>query len=1168
MKNKHFFNIKAAKTAAFLTAAVIMLTIILTAGILPGKTYADEIDPLDFSKEGDNLTRSMDTAEIFRAIKGSELSDTEKAYLEASGTGYTLTYSFAIPSDCVSISVSGKDITVSAAEYSYKAANGVTVQWIPETVRWNDSSAKIKKTENGYAAVLRDADKGKEIDFTVTYGAKLTISDREFADRIVNGTFYTAKDARNSMRQYEKDLESYKSALSKYQKYEKKYETYLNEMAEYRSALNVYNTYSAALARYNRYLEDLETYKKDLEKYNNYITDINTFDQRLADYNAALAIYNEEMKDYDKYLLYRAEVDDALKCMNALESVFVKSSEGHQMYATLTGSTVSEVVAQKDKLVNVGGVSEEDIDNAGASTQKLISLLNSYKECKTEAAKLAWYQKNYTSLRDNFKLLYSSLYSLMGSRTVRVGLRDKGKYERYCQFVAHLYIISTGLDDSVIPTASWTIDKHPLNEVLEKEYIIEDINCANPKGVTLPPFMEEVPMPVLPMERPVYPQTVIYEPLLPEKVEKPKTIQEPQKPTAPDPVENPGEEPVKPQQSEELAALVSRFEKGKLTKRSLPEGDISVKVSSSLSVFMPPENQTEYPYYNFCNEDGSLIGHAFLKEGSFDRDITPEMPSDPRMQYTFEGWITSDGTKADWESLPSGTTVYPRWNREYIYHTVTWVLYSAKETETFTQTYIHGDLPECEKSPEIEAEPEYLYSFLGWNSEIVPVTEDVTYEALYEKTERTYAVKWVLGDEIYTVAEKYNSIPSCPVVPESGKILSSTRYSGFLGWDVQPSPVTSDITYTACFGEEYIVPVTEGKMSGQGLETDFSSEDGAFLVTVPESADAVDLFFLMRKASIEGSDIVLSLSNGAEIRIPSKISANMTEKNATILKIYTGKAGNSQQYSWNYTGIVCIDAGKAEIVPEGAVITVPFEETAGGDALGLGRNTPSENISDYTQVSVYTSSGTHTFVCQDSCCVFVLVPSFPVNLSSENPGIDSDLHRAIPGQAVTVSAVPPKGVLLTSVTVSSPDGLFSSFTVPASENTASFDMPAGSAAVLFNYEEQIFTVRFVVEGVTLSEKQYRYGETIVLPETPVKESSGGIAYTFSGWSPSVVSSVCADAVYEGHFNKTEEATSDKYAVSPYGSHVPVWFIILLIIAALAVCLIILNILKKKKVRKG
>ena len=57
---------------------------------------------------------------------------------------------------------------------------------------------------------------------------------------------------------------------------------------------------------------------------------------------------------------------------------------------------------------------------------------------------------------------------------------------------------------------------------------------------------------------------------------------------------------------------------------------------------------------------------------------------------------------------------------------------------------------------------------------------------------------------------------------------------------------------------------------------------------------------------------------------------------------------------------------------------------------------------------------------------------------------------------------------------------------------------------------------------------YQSGDTLVLPADPTKDPDGNKIYTFTGWSPVVVTTVTADATYTAQFRESIQSTNDEY----------------------------------------
>ena len=94
--------------------------------------------------------------------------------------------------------------------------------------------------------------------------------------------------------------------------------------------------------------------------------------------------------------------------LEVLEKLFVKDSNKWEMYASLMGNTVTQVVNRRDELV-AAGCNAKDIHAAGEATEKLRRLMKGYfalrgaqyaSEHEKITALYSYYTQNYTALRD------------------------------------------------------------------------------------------------------------------------------------------------------------------------------------------------------------------------------------------------------------------------------------------------------------------------------------------------------------------------------------------------------------------------------------------------------------------------------------------------------------------------------------------------------------------------------------------------------------------------------------------------------------------------------------------------------------------------------------------------------------------------------------------------
>ena len=128
--------------------------------------------------------------------------------------------------------------------------------------------------------------------------------------------------------------------------------------------------------------------------------------------------------------------------------------------------------------------------------------------------------------------------------------------------------------------------------------------------------------------------------------------------------------------------------------------------------------------------------------------------------------------------------------------------------------------------PTRAADTQYTYyGFIGWDPAVAAVEEDVTYQAVYDKTVNKYSITWKNGD---TVLEIDQGVPYGTMPDYNGptpEMAGTDQYIyPFSGWEPAVSTVAGDTTYEAVFtqtGHPYTVtfdtaggsarsPVTQG----------------------------------------------------------------------------------------------------------------------------------------------------------------------------------------------------------------------------------------------------------------------------------------------------------------------------------------------------------------------
>lgn len=170
----------------------------------------------------------------------------------------------------------------------------------------------------------------------------------------------------------------------------------------------------------------------------------------------------------------------------------------------------------------------------------------------------------------------------------------------------------------------------------------------------------------------------------------------------------------------------------------------------------------------------------------------PTRPESAQYSYKFLRW---EPTLSVVNQAATYTAVFASTVNTY---TVTWDV----DGQTTSAKYEYGETPVYSgATPSKESTAQYDYSFAGWDKEIGPVTEDVTYVATFDETVRQYTVTWDVEGEKTSAKFDYGEIPSYGEEDPTKQGDEATVYV-FTGWDPAVSEVTGDIEYKAKFSAE------------------------------------------------------------------------------------------------------------------------------------------------------------------------------------------------------------------------------------------------------------------------------------------------------------------------------------------------------------------------------
>ena len=705
----------------YLKAITLLAVILCLSGTFMAAVFgvSGNCDGYDFYHYGSPKNTTLSSADILEEYLGESISEYERNFLERFSE-LCMSFSSAVSTEKVGVVYDGEQnlLKVLPKTYEYEAKSG-RFRWIPTAVEFGEE----KKTYT----------EGEEVVFNLS--AAPTESDR------VKVYYSSSKEI------CREDINFIKNFLYDTAKYIKDSEEYVKAVEEYENYLNEKRIYDEALALYNRYIEDKKVYLEQLAEYDNYeraVEEYNAAYAKYLEYLAKLEQMREEVEIYNAYLEKTETVNTQLA---VIEAVKTPMTDKRTLYAAVMGSTVDEVLANKSLITSEAyGVDEAAVDMAGDATEILRNLMTEYFKLKTEEQKYNFYIVNYENLSDNFYKLLISLDELYKNDKVRGTLVMKDKDEKYVILLAQLALITNSLIDgelkdyrgNIAYNSEWRVrlgqSYKTVLEILENKTYLTDTEAAKPLEDGYPAVPENI--------------------TLPEEVEKPEKPLRPQKPSEPIPAANPGDapdaaaEPIRPSAASRVADavrklshteaidLVAKLEAGEITRRSESASGFSLNLLEILEKRVVEDKVK----VTFKDENLNYIGECFADRGSaviYEGEI-PHKASDAEFDYIFRGWKSEisafSGDTASEESVnlvsaESDLILVPLFEKVRRSYSVFWNI----EGEISEERYFYGETPNYKGEPEKAGAGDYIYTFAGWNKELTPVTESVTYTARFEE---------------------------------------------------------------------------------------------------------------------------------------------------------------------------------------------------------------------------------------------------------------------------------------------------------------------------------------------------------------------------------------------------------------------------------------------------
>ncbi len=1073
--------------------------------------------------EGDYIRyRVLSAADLLSYMDGVTVGEAERAFLDQY-CETEVVFNAAIPGELITLS--GTEAV--AAPYQTETTDGRNIAWtVTDAVVLNPSEGVATATYKG-SLLMRAADANSLR--TLAWEEVLLAETAQSAIQEYNSRLEAFRAYPNLLAAYQQAQLNYEEYVAKKQDYDAEYALYLQykaEWATYHVLKAKYDAYVTAKAEYDtkkaaydaeqaQYSQAMTQYNKEYQAYTKnakkIINSMLPMERMFVEYGALPAARYGGTEDLTVGSLYQAlQNEDLVKMLLQYKTPLCSAT-------SLTEADFNHLKTSSDEL------------NA------LLQQYAEKREISEKEA-FAFYQQNHAEISQKFNYLYESMtkilspsvYSLMCAY-VDQEFGDGKAYKKWRikNVLCQIYLFSKCLDDSATATVNWTFyadDGDPqvyfYNDLINTETQgLTDLNNFSPAGLTWvdPPKEPDPPKLTMPIE----PTPAVAKPT--EPLEKEEDLVEPTaptpvvtKPTAPEVVA----EPQRPEQSVydrvvRCEGLLEAKQSGQLVERSTVSTDQTLMLTETVSRRYDPDTMTwldsiydengalceqredvaeaweeaggkyrllgfksggeglcHYPIYE--REDRIFTvtfrsGEQVLSQRDYGYGQMPQAPAEPTKAstdadvYTFESWTPAiSPVKGD----VTYEAKFTRHDRQYA------VTFKMKDATVVQQlTWQATPVPPTPTSQIRDGV--YLYRWVGWNKVIVPVTGDVTYEAVYVKT--------------VLVETQPEETPTQPETPGGGSTETPA-----------PNPTPSETP------EDPSSPTpTPGLTQNQ---TGYVVETGGSRLQIE------GLLSLCRETN-KGLSFDLT-DHQSRVELSRSAVASLQEQGvvqvAYLSELVTGGRG---------VGVAFYDSEGVRVYPEGTVrLYLPVGDGQGrillrrymadGSTVNMEDDVPVdgafliniERDETYGVVHLYRL----TVLCEGEGTVLptelVLEAGVPLSLNCQ-PSMNYRFAKLILTNSVTGECVE-----LTEL-----DGLL---------------MPAYDGVLTVYFEEILYTVEFRYHGGSETQT-YRFGEEVVPPKIETSFVEDGKYYSFIGWSPNIESAT-EDAVYEAKYEiVSEEKATDR-----------------------------------------
>ena len=200
-------------------------------------------------------------------------------------------------------------------------------------------------------------------------------------------------------------------------------------------------------------------------------------------------------------------------------------------------------------------------------------------------------------------------------------------------------------------------------------------------------------------------------------------------------------------------------------------------------------------YYTvvFYDADGTSVldTQQVLEGNAAVAPTSPSKPADAQYTYAFTGWDIG------FSNITVNTDVAAVYSETLNSYTVTFLDDDGVILDTQTIDYGSGAIAPI--SPAKADAEMYMYTFTGWNVDFSSIVGELTVRAEYDRMLLTYTVTFNDEDDTLIEEQVVNHGDGAISPPNPFKASDLSNAYQFIGWDVDISDVTSDLTATATY---------------------------------------------------------------------------------------------------------------------------------------------------------------------------------------------------------------------------------------------------------------------------------------------------------------------------------------------------------------------------------